>query len=263
MESKIRNKAVLVIAFLILLLYWLKYQMRNYNSKGIAIATPKEVIMTQIRMRAIEETPQMTKFRAQYGDDVDSSVPFGLVLQELQAGNEQLINEISAAIVRTSFAAVFWECIPVTQSTLSTTNFEFVVMDSPALAVIQEADIGPFSEYFAQAERSAAADPKSSPKLAISFPNLGGDSTLVVPCPLPTAAGPLTTAHIAPFLRKAPTDRVIALWKTVGESMLEVLHRLAPAEKRWLSTCGTGVSWLHVRIDSVPKYYTYTPYREM
>ena len=25
----------------------------------------------------------------------------------------------------------------------------------------------------------------------------------------------------------------------------------------WLSTSGMGVSWLHVRIDQVPKYYTF------
>jgi hypothetical protein len=30
----------------------------------------------------------------------------------------------------------------------------------------------------------------------------------------------------------------------------------------WLSTAGTGIFWLHVRLDSRPKYYTYQPYRE-
>jgi hypothetical protein len=35
-----------------------------------------------------------------------------------------------------------------------------------------------------------------------------------------------------------------------------------PTEKIWMSTCGTGVYWLHLRLDSKPKYYTYAPYRE-
>ncbi len=30
----------------------------------------------------------------------------------------------------------------------------------------------------------------------------------------------------------------------------------------WLSTAGGGVAWLHVRLDSTPKYYGYAPYRD-
>ena len=29
----------------------------------------------------------------------------------------------------------------------------------------------------------------------------------------------------------------------------------------WVSTCGLGVYWLHVRLDSFPKYYRYAPYQ--
>ena len=28
----------------------------------------------------------------------------------------------------------------------------------------------------------------------------------------------------------------------------------------WVSTAGGGVAWLHVRLDSAPKYYTHRPY---
>ncbi|KAL7575598.1 hypothetical protein ACA910_020166 [Epithemia clementina (nom. ined.)] len=28
----------------------------------------------------------------------------------------------------------------------------------------------------------------------------------------------------------------------------------------WLSTSGMGIAWLHMRLDQVPKYYTYTPF---
>ncbi len=34
------------------------------------------------------------------------------------------------------------------------------------------------------------------------------------------------------------------------------------AAPRWLNTSGLGVPWLHVRIDSRPKYITYRPYRD-
>ena len=42
--------------------------------------------------------------------------------------------------------------------------------------------------------------------------------------------------------------------------MLDRLHR-SPEETTWLSTSGLGVYWLHVRLDSYPKYYTYRPYK--
>jgi hypothetical protein len=29
-----------------------------------------------------------------------------------------------------------------------------------------------------------------------------------------------------------------------------------------LSTAGAGVSWLHVRLDDHPKYYSYEPYQQ-
>lgn len=28
----------------------------------------------------------------------------------------------------------------------------------------------------------------------------------------------------------------------------------------WLNTAGAGVPWLHIRLDSRPKYYRYQPY---
>ena len=31
---------------------------------------------------------------------------------------------------------------------------------------------------------------------------------------------------------------------------------------KWLSTHGLGVSYLHVRIDKYPKYYSFTEYRK-
>jgi len=31
----------------------------------------------------------------------------------------------------------------------------------------------------------------------------------------------------------------------------------------WVSTSGLGVAWLHVRVDSKPKYYSHEAYREI
>ena len=34
-------------------------------------------------------------------------------------------------------------------------------------------------------------------------------------------------------------------------------------EVKWLSTAGMGVYWLHVRVDSRPKYYRYQGYKTL
>jgi hypothetical protein len=85
------------------------------------------------------------------------------------------------------------------------------------------------------------------------FPNLGLDAILVVPYPI---AAHSVYAHLATFLRKGPESQRHALWQAVGYTMAQRLSS-API---WLNTAGGGVAWLHVRLDSRPKYYVYSRY---
>jgi hypothetical protein len=48
------------------------------------------------------------------------------------------------------------------------------------------------------------------------------------------------------------------LWRNVGETMQQRITD----RPVWLNTAGGGVSWLHVRLDSWPKYYRFRPYTE-
>jgi len=83
---------------------------------------------------------------------------------------------------------------------------------------------------------------------------LSGDATLVVPCP----RGQLSAyAQLSTFAREAPVDQQHQLWALVGAALLRRLG----AQPVWLSTSGLGVYWLHIRLDSAPKYYTHEPYR--
>lgn len=89
---------------------------------------------------------------------------------------------------------------------------------------------------------------------AVTFDNLNGDALLVAPCP---EEGGANFAHLASFTATASQARQDALWQAVGE----VLKAHIGGEPTWLSTAGLGVAWLHVRLDTRPKYYRYAPYR--
>ena len=138
------------------------------------------------------------------------------------------------------FAAYFWETPPVTQENAGQ-PFECVLVDSPVLAGVA-ADAGAFAAYFSRETGDVAV-----------FPNLGRDACLVAPCP----RGPQAAyAHLAAFVRSAPDTQQQAFWKSVGGQA----RRRLSGRPLWLSTSGLGVYWLHARLDTVPKYYTYRPY---
>lgn len=100
-----------------------------------------------------------------------------------------------------------------------------------------------FAEHF-RADRSV-----------VSFGNLGGDAILIAPCP---EEGGANFAHLASFTAMASQARQDALWQAVGVAM----EKRIGAKPIWLSTAGLGVAWLHVRLDTRPKYYRFAPYRD-
>jgi hypothetical protein len=77
---------------------------------------------------------------------------------------------------------------------------------------------------------------------------------LIAPSPVEASQG---YAHLAAFLQQAPASQVRALWHNVGQTVRKSLTD-SPI---WLSTSGLGVAWLHIRLDSSPKYYQHQPYK--
>jgi hypothetical protein len=139
------------------------------------------------------------------------------------------------------YTAFRWET-PAVSATTASQPFECVLLDDPDLE--RRADANAFAEHF-----------RRSPAEVLSFTNLGGDATLVVPRPL---ADTSAYGHLAAFVRLAPEGQRLSLWRTVGTAMRTRLS----TRPVWLSTAGAGVAWLHVRLDDRPKYYGYRPYRQ-
>lgn len=136
-------------------------------------------------------------------------------------------------------AAYCWECPPVTGATLSR-PFECVFVQSPSLARMAP-EPAAFAEHFPRGARVA------------TFANLGGDAVLVAPAP---GGEDTDFTHLAAFARSAPQALQDELWEAVGHA----LESRTGARPVWLSTAGHGVGWLHVRLDSRPKYYRHLAY---
>ena len=139
------------------------------------------------------------------------------------------------------FGAYCWECPPVHHASRSR-PFECVFIASPSLAGMPP-DADAFAEHFRRDHE------------VVTFANLGGDALLVAPCPDESGAN---FSHLAGFTATAAPRRQDALWRAVGEA----LESRIGERPLWLSTAGHGVAWLHVRLDSRPKYYRYAPYRD-
>lgn len=149
----------------------------------------------------------------------------------------------SKALADTPFEGFFFETPPLTREGMENA-FEFVLVDGAVLTTLR-AEPRPFGDHFKRAGIGEEV---------LTFPNLGRDAILVVPVP----RGELQCyAHLAAFVRSAPEAQIDAFWKSVGEA----LENHVSARPRWLSTAGLGVSWLHLRLDSRPKYYRYRPYK--
>ncbi len=150
----------------------------------------------------------------------------------------------SKALADSPLEAFFWETPSLSPETIDL-PFECILMPAPSLAR-QRSDPRPFAAQF-----EAAPDAPG----VIAFENLGGDASLIVPCDTGDGA---RYGHMAAFLRTAAPKQIRTLWRQVGQTAGEWLAR---GQTCWISTSGLGVSWLHIRIDSRPKYYGYAPYR--
>ena len=92
-----------------------------------------------------------------------------------------------------------------------------------------------------------AADPTA---LVLSFPNLSGRSTLIVP----RETGPWS--HLRPFCTSAPPAERHALWRAVGAHAAAAIAEERPV---WCNVHGHGVPWLHIRFDDHHKYCAFPP----
>ena len=171
-----------------------------------------------------------------------SPLTYGNVLQ-LWARDAGFRDFFISLLVNSDFSAFRWESPPVTSKTIQR-PYEFVVVNSPDFNS-RSTDPAPFIAFFKDDDADDGI---------VTFKNLGGDATLIVPSP---RTDQCAYGHLAAFVRLAPKKQIHALWRVIGETISSQLGD----KPIWLSTAGGGVAWLQVRLDSTPKYYCYSPFR--
>lgn len=199
-----------------------------------------------------EDSSQMGAKRAADGN---SSSPRPLVWSEaVQAlqGDDPAFRQLLARVLHdVPHEAYFWECPPVSAATAGRRRFEFVLLEAGPLRHLN-ADTGPFAEHL---------DRYRGQEVARTFANLGGDSRLVAPA-WAVEEDPEAYAHAGRFFRRAPLAQRLALLKELGHAIDKRLAEVSPETPLWVSTEGSGVYWLHVRLDPRPKYYHHSAYRD-
>lgn len=169
------------------------------------------------------------------------------------ASDRTFSKELTQIICDSPFKAVFFETKGCSANNWERKQFEFVLVDAPSLKSFAESSPDPqaFSEHLSACRSSGCA-----------FPNLGGDAQLIAPkanAPL-NGSDAIPYSHLAAFNRHAPADQVAQVWQLAAR---EYQHRiLSTTETVWFSTSGTGIAWLHFRLDHRPKYYTYKPFQK-
>lgn len=186
---------------------------------------------------------------------VHTSLPVGLphLLQALHdtregGSSDALCKALANSVPYRAFAVEFPALQSLHAASSEPPTAAFRVVDSPVLANAN-VDSKPFKHML-------SSDTCKAPPYIAVFKNLGGDATLVAPCPHPDATSDLKEyAHIASFVRLAPAEQQRQLWHIVALELERSVSASNSSKPVWLSTAGEGVFYLHVRLDSSPKYY--------
>lgn len=184
------------------------------------------------------------EIRCRLMDHKNQPVSYQRFLEALQS-DPAFVDHWIDTLKACPFPHIYWECIVVNQSRLPHQHFECVFTRATALGAISKADPSSFKAHLQKDQK------------ATSFFNLSQDTLLVCPN---TGSNQAEHFHsLASFTRHAPKAQQHVFWRTVAEKAQQRIQKMGQAPI-WLSTHGTGVPWLHVRIASRPKYYHHKAY---
>ena len=183
-----------------------------------------------------------------------SDISFETALEHLKNKDETFIKSLNSILSK--YLSFFWECRPVNNLNKSLIPFEFVIIPTNLVEINMHLNKIPDTKTFLEKFKQN----KCQENKVISFKNLSGESDLIVPCP---SSAVTNYAHFSSFLRTASKKQILELWHVMSIKATEILYSLdyRNYENLYISTSGLGVSWLHVRLETNPKYYKFINYK--
>ena len=179
-------------------------------------------------------------------------------------------SDLSNVIASSPYASILFETPGTSLKDSAVTPFEFVIVNRPALKLFAEGspDREAFEEHFDGCLKKYYSNRHESKESGVPtccfFANLGGDARLVSPLPQ-NEIDDIYFSHLAAFVRHASKDQISEFWRLGATQYLASLkekRERGSTGKTWFSTNGMGVAWLHLRLDSRPKYYSYDPFKQ-
>lgn len=138
--------------------------------------------------------------------------------------------------------AFYWEH-PALKTIFLENNYECIIQRSIPLET-KEINENAFSDYIYKNEQ------------VVDFMNLGKNARLVIPTKQSEKS---IYNHLGKFINYATEEQIIAVFQRVGQKIKEEIEK---KETIWLNTAGLGIIWLHIRLDTKPKYYKTKQYKD-
>lgn len=161
---------------------------------------------------------------------------------ELWSSNSEFVNFYKDELIRSEYEAFYWEH-PAIKNEFLEKKYECILQRSKPLEHLPSNESA-FKEYI------------HSKSQVVDFMNLGKNARLVVPT---KKTDEEIYNHLGKFIRYAKNEQIIETFKRVGITIFEEMEK---QKIIWLNTAGLGVIWLHIRMDTRPKYYKTKGYKE-
>ena len=179
-----------------LLSYWLI----KYTIMSLLVSTES----LQEHFQVTRESPEV--------DKIFTEVSYRQFLNKIQ-DEESFRREFINVLKNSRFKTYFFETPKVTKQSLDD-KFEFILSAADGLKNVN-ADKDTFQDYFLKC--------KDSP--VITFPNLGNNAVLVVPCPLEGGSKLEQYSSIGPFMRNIDLKQVNQFWIEAARTMLQTVEQ--------------------------------------
>ena len=157
------------------------------------------------------------------------------------------------SIISTGYPHCYIEFPMITKDSLDFDNVvEYTVLKSSSF---RKVDWTEFTDKFTyHIKNNTKNDHKTR---AIYFPNILGDTMLVVPIPSTDQGIDKYSGDLMSFLKYGQKNQQYALIQLFAKTALNLIET---HQKLYISTHGHGLPWLHIRLSNLPKYYTHIKY---